>query len=65
MRTKDYLLPQAVKLEYVALNLKDFADKQTVSETEVKNAFEERVARLPTNEAKPSFEQEKPPSKTN
>ncbi|HEZ3858704.1 TPA: SurA N-terminal domain-containing protein, partial [Neisseria meningitidis] len=56
---KDYLLPQAVKLEYVALNLKDFADKQTVSETEVKNAFEERVARLPANEAKPSFEQEK------
>ena len=56
---KDYLLPQAVKLEYVALNLKDFADKQTVSETEVKNAYEERMARLPAEGEKPSFEKEK------
>ncbi|MCF7521722.1 SurA N-terminal domain-containing protein [Neisseria sp. ZJ106] len=41
---KDYLIPQAVKIEYVALNLKDIAAKQTVSEEEIRKAFDAQPA---------------------
>lgn len=41
---KDYLIPQAVKIEYVALNAKDLADKQTVSEADVRKAFDEQAS---------------------
>ncbi|ASK28370.1 peptidylprolyl isomerase [Neisseria chenwenguii] len=40
---KDYLIPQAVKIEYVALSNKDLAAKQTVSEEEVRKAFDEQA----------------------
>ena len=43
---KDYLIPQGVKLEYIALSAKDLADKQTVSEDEVKKAFDEQAPHL-------------------
>lgn len=35
-----YLLPQAVKYEYVVLSSKSLADKETASEEEIKQAFE-------------------------
>lgn len=38
---KDYVIPEAVKLEYVALNAQDLAAKQTVSEQELREAFEQ------------------------
>ena len=38
---KDYVIPEAVKLEYVALNAQALADKQTVSEQELREAFEQ------------------------
>lgn len=37
----NYLIPQAAKIEYVALNAQDFAAQQTVSAEEVKKAFDE------------------------
>ena len=43
---KDYLIPQAVKLEYVALNIKDLADKQTVSAEEVQKAYDSKSVDL-------------------
>ncbi|MDO5640438.1 MAG: SurA N-terminal domain-containing protein [Neisseria sp.] len=36
---KDYVIPEAVKLEYVALSAADLAAKQTVSEQELRDAF--------------------------
>lgn len=45
-RIKDYLIPQAVKLEYVALNIKDLADKQTVSAEEVQKAYDSKSVDL-------------------
>lgn len=41
---KDYVIPQAVKIEYVALSAKDLAAKQAVSEDEVRKAFDEQSA---------------------
>ncbi|QEY24619.1 SurA N-terminal domain-containing protein [Neisseria animalis] len=41
---KDYVIPQAVKIEYVALNMHDLAEKQTVSAEEVRKAFDEQAA---------------------
>ena len=41
---KDYVIPQAVKIEYVALSASELAAKQTVSEDEVKKAFDEQAA---------------------
>lgn len=38
---KDYVIPEAVKLEYVALNAQVLAAKQTVSEQELRDAFEQ------------------------
>lgn len=55
---KDYLIPQAAKIEYVALNLADLAAKQSVSEAEIKKAFDEQAAAAPAD-AKPVFETEK------
>ncbi len=46
---KDYLIPQAVKLEYVALNIKDLADKQTVSAEEVQKAYDSKSVDLSPN----------------
>lgn len=40
---KNYVLPQAVKFEYVALGIQDLAEKQTVSEDELKKALEQVV----------------------
>ena len=37
----DYMLPEAVKFQYVVLSLADLAAKQTVSEQELKTAFEQ------------------------
>lgn len=37
---KDYVIPQAVKLEYVALDAKDLAAKQVVNEEELRAEFE-------------------------
>lgn len=37
----DYTLPQAVKFQYIALSAKDLAEKQTVTEEELKKAFEQ------------------------
>ncbi len=37
-----YLIPKAVKFEYIELSAKTLADRQTVSEEEVKKAFAER-----------------------
>lgn len=56
---KDYLIPQAVKLEYVALNAAHLAEKQSVSADEVKKVFDEEVAALPQNAPKPEFDKEK------
>ena len=39
-----YLIPKAVKFEYIELSAKTLADRQTVSEEEVKKAFAERQA---------------------
>lgn len=39
---KDFVIPQAVKLEYVALKLDDLATKQKVSEDELKQAFDQQ-----------------------
>ncbi|MFV2029553.1 SurA N-terminal domain-containing protein [Neisseria sp. S1] len=48
---KDYVIPQAVKIEYVELNMKDLADKQAVSEEEIKKAFEqEKTSAQPQRE---------------
>ncbi|STZ75840.1 SurA N-terminal domain-containing protein [Bergeriella denitrificans] len=41
---KDYVVPQAAKIEYVALTLQDLAQKQSVSEEEVRKAFDEQAA---------------------
>ncbi|MDO4906994.1 SurA N-terminal domain-containing protein [Neisseria sp.] len=41
---KDYVIPQAVKVEHVALNIQDVAKQQTVSEEELKKAFEQESA---------------------
>lgn len=38
----DYLIPEAVKFQYAVLSLQDLAAKQTVSEQELKTAFEHR-----------------------
>lgn len=40
---KNYIVPQAVKLEYVALDIRDLANRQTVGEEEVKKALEQVV----------------------
>lgn len=40
---KNYIIPQAVKLEYVALDIRDLANRQTVGEEEVKKALEQVV----------------------
>ena len=37
-----YLIPKAVKFEYIELSAKNLADRQTVSEEEVKKAFAEQ-----------------------
>ena len=39
-----YIIPKAVKFEYIELSAKTLADRQTVSEEEVKKAFAERQA---------------------
>ncbi len=39
----DYVLPEAVKFQYAVLSLQDLAAKQTVSEDELKTAFEQSV----------------------
>ena len=39
-----YLIPKAVKFEYIELSAKTLADRQTVSEEEVKKAFAEQQA---------------------
>lgn len=39
----NYTLPQAVKFEFVALSADSLAEKQTVSEDELKQAFEEQT----------------------
>ncbi len=39
----DYVLPEAVKFQYAVLSLQDLAAKQTVSEDELKAAFEQSV----------------------
>ena len=39
-----YLIPKAVRFEYIELSAKTLADRQTVSEEEVKKAFAERQA---------------------
>ena len=39
-----YLIPKAVKFEYIELSAKTLADRQTVSEDEVKKAFAEQQA---------------------
>ncbi|UOO83129.1 SurA N-terminal domain-containing protein [Uruburuella testudinis] len=41
---KDYTIPQAVKLEYVALNAQNLAAAQPVSEQELRTAFEQESA---------------------
>ncbi|MCP1660432.1 SurA N-terminal domain-containing protein [Neisseria perflava] len=41
---KDYVIPQGVKIEYVALSAADLAEKQTVSAEEVRKAFDEQAA---------------------
>ncbi|PSJ79525.1 SurA N-terminal domain-containing protein [Neisseria iguanae] len=55
---KDYVVPQAVKIEYVALDANQLAAGQKVSEEEVRKAFDEQAAAAPTDN-KPVFEQEK------
>ncbi|MFC3874084.1 SurA N-terminal domain-containing protein [Neisseria musculi] len=48
---KDYVIPQAVKVEHVALNIQDVAQQQTVGEEELKKAFEqESTAAKPKRE---------------
>lgn len=39
-----YLIPKAVKFEYIELSAKTLADRQTVSEEEVKKAFAEQLS---------------------
>ncbi|MDO4878146.1 MAG: SurA N-terminal domain-containing protein [Neisseria sp.] len=39
---QDYILPQAVKFQYIALSAKSLAASQSVSEEELKKAFEEQ-----------------------
>lgn len=55
---KDYVIPQGVKIEYVALHAQDFAAKQTVTEAEIRKAFDAEAAASKA-EAKPVFEKEK------
>lgn len=55
---KDYVIPQAAKIEYVALDVNELAAKQSVSEEEVRKAFDEQAAAAPADN-KPVFEQEK------
>ncbi|OSI22761.1 SurA N-terminal domain-containing protein [Neisseria dumasiana] len=40
---KNYLVPLAVKFEYVALNIQDLAEKQTISNEELNKALEQVV----------------------
>ena len=47
----DYLIPEAVKFQYAVLSLQDLAAKQTVSEQELKTAFEQSA-----NKGKPRRE---------
>lgn len=44
---KNYIIPQGAKIEYVELNLKNLADKQTVGEAELKKAFDEQSTSAP------------------
>lgn len=55
---KNYVVPQAAKIEYVALDAKALAEKQNVGEEEIRKAFDEQAALAPADK-KPVFEQEK------
>lgn len=52
---KDYVIPQAVKVEHVALNIQDVAKQQTVSEEELKKAFEQESASAKPSAKSPIF----------
>lgn len=41
---KNYVIPQAVKVEHIALNIQDLAQQQTVSAEELEKAFEQESA---------------------
>ncbi|QEY26582.1 SurA N-terminal domain-containing protein [Neisseria zalophi] len=41
---KNYIIPQAAKIEFVALSLQDMAEKQTVTEEDLKKAYEQASA---------------------
>lgn len=44
---KNYTLPQAVKFEYIKLSAKDLAANQTVSDDELKQAFDSQKGNVP------------------
>ncbi|MCS4533500.1 SurA N-terminal domain-containing protein [Neisseria montereyensis] len=43
---QNYVIPQAAKIEFVALSLQDMAEKQTVSEEELQKAYEQAIAAI-------------------
>ncbi|SOD68101.1 peptidyl-prolyl cis-trans isomerase D [Alysiella filiformis DSM 16848] len=45
---KNYVLPQAVKFEYIKLSAQNLLDKQTVSDDELKQAFEAQKGNVPS-----------------